>query len=83
LNRWRLIFGQAKRLSKLPMWVFHGDVDDVVPVKESIRMVNYINQAKGENAKLTIYQGVGHNSWNNAYGEDAMWAWLFKQKRAQ
>ncbi len=54
------------------MWVFHGDADDVISVKESIRIVNYIDQAEGENAKLTIYQGVSHNSWNKVYGAAAM-----------
>ena len=36
---------------------------------------------KGKNAKLTIYEGVGHNSWDRAYGDKAMWKWLFEQKR--
>lgn len=72
---------QAKRLTKLPMWVFHGDADRVIPVKESTRMVELMNKADGKNAKLTIYKGVGHNSWDKAYGDDAMWKWLFEQKR--
>jgi len=72
---------QAKALTKLPMWVFHGDADKVIPVDESKRMVKAINQHDGENAKLTIYEGVGHNSWDRAYGDKAMWKWLFEQKR--
>ena len=72
---------QAKRLTKLPMWVFHGDADKVIPVDESKRMVEQMNQADGENAQLTIYKGVGHNSWDKTYGDDAMWRWLFKQTR--
>lgn len=74
-------FQQAKALSKLPMWVFHGDADKVIPVDESKRMVKLINQRDGKNAKLTIYEGVGHNSWDRAYGDEAMWDWLFEQKR--
>ena len=53
-------FQQAKALSKLPMWVFHGDADKVIPVDESKRMVKLINQRDAKNAKLTIYEGVGH-----------------------
>lgn len=74
-------FQQAKALSKLPMWVFHGDADNVIPVDESQRMVKYINQRDVKNAKLTIYEGVGHNSWDRAYGDEAMWDWLFDQKQ--
>ena len=72
---------QAKALTKLPMWVFHGDADKVIDVSESTRMVKLINEHDGENAKLTIYKGVGHNSWDRAYGDKAMWKWMFEQKR--
>lgn len=72
---------QAKALTKLPMWVFHGDADKVIPVDESKRMVKAINKHDGENAKLTIYKGVGHNSWDKAYGDKTMWKWMLAQKR--
>ena len=71
----------ARRLSRLPMWVFHGEADNVVPVDESRRMVKFANENAGEHAKLTTYPGVGHNSWDKAYGDEAMWKWLFEQKR--
>ncbi|MEO0476344.1 MAG: prolyl oligopeptidase family serine peptidase [Planctomycetota bacterium] len=74
---------QAKKISKLPMWVFHGDADKVIPVEESTRMVEAMNQLNGEQAKLTIYKGVGHNSWDRAYGDKTMWKWLFEQKRGE
>jgi len=73
----------ARRLSRLPMWVFHGEDDRVVPVEESRRMVKYANERGGENAKLTLYPGVGHNSWDRTYGDEKMWEWLFEQKLKQ
>ncbi|MFN3167269.1 MAG: prolyl oligopeptidase family serine peptidase [Phycisphaeraceae bacterium] len=75
------MYFDALRLSRLPMWVFHGENDRVVPVEESTRMVETINARNGENARLTTYPGVGHNSWDKAYGDEAMWKWLFDQKR--
>jgi len=72
---------EARQLSTLPMWVFHGEADRVVPVEESKRMVRIMNQAGGKQAKLTVYEGVGHNSWDKAYADQTMWAWLFEQKR--
>lgn len=71
----------ARQLTKLPMWVFHGEADNVVPVDESQRMVKVMNAAEGQHAKLTTYPGVGHNSWDKAYSDEAMWDWLFEQKR--
>ncbi|MBX2852606.1 MAG: prolyl oligopeptidase family serine peptidase [Phycisphaeraceae bacterium] len=69
------------RLTKLPMWVFHGENDRVVPVEESRRMVEIMNRQGGKQAKLTTYPGVGHNSWDKAYSDNTMWRWLLEQKR--
>jgi predicted peptidase len=71
----------ARRLTKMPMWVFHGEDDNVVPVEESTRLVEVIQKGGGKRVKLTLYPGVGHNSWDKAYGDEAMWDWLFEQKR--
>lgn len=71
----------AWRLNKLPMWVFHGEDDKVVPVEESKRLVEIIKQDGGEKVKMTLYPGVGHNSWDKAYADKAMWKWLFEQRR--
>lgn len=71
----------AWRLTKLPMWVFHGEADNVVPVEESKRLVRMIQDGGGKRVKLTLYPGVGHNSWDKAYADEAMWKWLFEQQR--
>jgi len=71
----------AKKLTKMPMWVFHGEDDKVVPAEGSKTMVRLMNEKDGENAKLTLYPGVGHNSWDKAYGDEKMWEWLFAQER--
>jgi dienelactone hydrolase len=57
----------------LPVWAFHGDKDTVVPMSKTVNMVNAINActpAPSPLAKLTIYAGVGHSAWNNAYKTD-------------
>ncbi|MFC4701572.1 prolyl oligopeptidase family serine peptidase [Glaciecola siphonariae] len=59
-----------------PVWAFHGELDDVVAVAESKKMVNAINAAGG-NAKLTIYPDVKHNSWDNAFAEANLLPWVF------
>ena len=60
-------------LTNLPVWAFHGDADGTVNVNKSITMVNAINAcnpAPNPLAKLTIYAGVAHNSWDRAYLTD-------------
>lgn len=72
----------APRFKKLPLWAFHGDADNVVPQRGSIEMVEAINAAGGE-AKLTIYPGVGHDSWSETYANPEFWEWLLSHKRAR
>ena len=38
-------------------------------------------QRAGADVRLTIYPDVHHEAWERAYADDAMWAWLFSQKR--
>ena len=73
----------ADQLKDLPIWVFHGDDDGVVPLSESKKMVDAVKEVGGENIKFTIYEGVGHDSWIQAYDDDALYQWLLEQKRAK
>lgn len=54
--------------SDLAVWAFHGDRDNIVPLGRSANMVNEINRHKPDpRAKMTVYPGVKHNAWDNAY----------------
>ena len=68
------------RLTKIPVWAFHGDADSTVPPVNSIENVDRINAAGG-NAKLTLFHGVGHNSWDPAYCETNVIEWMLAQKK--
>jgi predicted peptidase len=69
----------AKRIGKTPVWIFHGDADDAVPVEESRKMAEAL-KAAGANYKYTEYPGVGHNSWDKAYAEPELVPWLLEQR---
>ena len=70
---------RANAFTNIPVWAFHGDQDTIIPPEESLAMVKRIN-AIGGNAKLTLYHGVAHNSWDNAYSEHTLIEW-FKRAR--
>jgi len=72
----------AARLQRLPVWAFHGMKDDVCPVVQSIHMVDAIRQAGGK-PHLTLYPDAGHQCWDQVYATDALYTWLFAQKRGQ
>ena len=70
----------AKKIVHLPIWIFHGEKDSVVPTRHSQEMVEALKKAGGKPI-YTEYAGVRHNSWTPAYAEEKLWAWLFEQKR--
>ena len=70
----------AKRYVGLPVWVFHGDQDDAVPVGRSREMVEAIRAAGGA-VKYTEYPSVAHDSWTRTYADDTFHDWLFAQRR--
>ncbi len=64
----------------LPIWVFHGTDDDLIHPSESVRMIENLRRKKMDPMpKLTLFEGVGHNSWEQAYAGDALYEWLLRQ----
>jgi len=70
----------SKKLRKPVWWVFHGKSDKVVPEKYSAQMVEAM-KSKGINIKYSVYEGVGHNSWDNAFAEPELLSWLFSKSK--
>lgn len=69
---------KASTISHLPIWVFHGAKDVVVPVKSSEDMVNALKNF-GSDVKLTIYPEANHDSWTETYNNDELYKWLLEQ----
>lgn len=70
----------ADNLVNVPVWAFHGADDPVVPVSATTSMTTALQQAGGD-ARLTIYPGVGHDSWKQAYADDTLYEWLLSHSR--
>lgn len=70
----------ANALKDLPIWVFHGAQDDVVPLTRSEAMVRAIEQLGGQ-VRFTIYPETGHDSWTKAYNDPNLYDWLLEHKR--
>lgn len=63
----------TQRISKVPIWVFHGEDDKIVPPDFSKAIVPAINALNPKvRAKLTLYPGVEHNSWKMTYTSSGM-----------
>jgi predicted peptidase len=74
------MYWNAARLKNMAVWAFHGDADKTVRVEESIKMVEAINK-QGGHAKLTVYEGVAHNSWSPTFHNRETWDWLLAQRK--
>lgn len=69
------MYWNAGKLKITNVWAFHGKKDSVVFCKESIKMVDGINKWGG-NAKITILDECGHNSWDYVYNTPDVFKWL-------
>lgn len=74
------MYWNAARLKNIPIWAFHGALDEVVLPEESIKMVRAVNKSGGK-AKITVFANADHNAWDAAFALDDMWDWMFEQSK--
>ncbi len=71
----------ACTLKDKPVWAFAGDRDDVVVPEGSFDMARAIRACGGRESRLTVYPDLGHNAWDPAYDDPALYLWLLEQRR--
>jgi len=71
---------QASAIRDLPVWAFHGDRDEAVPVRGSRKMIAALRDAGGS-PRYTEVAGHGHDVWTVAYRDPAVVRWLLSQRR--
>ena len=69
----------AATIKDIPCWCFWGDQDASVSASMP-KMIKAVEEAGGK-PKFTEYPGVGHNSWDKAYGTPELFTWMLEQKR--
>jgi len=72
---------EAGNLAQLPVWVFHGEKDPVVPVEKSREMVAALEKAGG-NVRFTVYPEAGHDSWTETYNNPELYEWFLTHTRS-
>lgn len=68
----------ACTIKHLPIWVFHGAKDDVVPISASEIMVERLKSCDG-NVKFTVYPEANHDSWTETYNNEELYKWFLEQ----
>lgn len=85
--------GKACNISnaEVAVWAFHGLSDGTTDPNWTINMFNAINScnpAPTKDVDVTLYSGVGHNSWSRAYNlgntyhDPNLYEWFLQQTRS-
>lgn len=61
--------------ASLPMWAFHGDSDDVIDASWTVAAASW-RKRYGTATRVSLYPGVGHDSWVQAYQELELPGWF-------
>lgn len=69
-------------LKDVPVWAFHGALDELVLPGESQRMVDAL-KACGGNVRFTLYPDLAHDSWTRTYDDPALYEWLLQQHKPE
>jgi len=71
---------KAAQIANIPIWAFHGELDQAVSVERSRNMIAALTKAGGK-PKYTEYKGEGHMIWTRVVTEPELLPWMFSQKR--
>lgn len=65
----------------IPVWIFHGRRDDVVPVYYSRNVYAQLKSLQVD-TKYTEYKTLRHNCWDQAFYQPETLKWLFSQRKS-
>ncbi len=79
---WALESAGCEPLGGIPVWAFHGELDDIVPPVHIEGPMDQIRTCAGSDAaemELTVYPDTDHDAWNRTYdltaGND-IYSWM-------
>lgn len=72
--------GNVKHYRNVPLWIFHGGKDAVVPPEFSKQIADHL-KIIGKEVKYTLYPDANHNSWDATFAEPQLLPWLFSHRK--
>lgn len=70
----------VKKYKHVPLWIFHGGKDSVVPIQKSEIVVNELKRLNSD-VKFRVYPDANHNSWDPAFAEPDFLSWIFSYRK--
>ncbi len=74
------VIAAAEVLKGMPVWLFHGTLDDVVPPEESRALAVAIKERRGD-VQFTEFKEANHNAWDPAYSKPELAEWFAEQTK--
>ncbi len=71
--------GSASAFKKVPVWAFHGSADNVVKPDRMRKLAKALKRSRI--FKYTEFEGAGHGIKGQVFSDEAVFEWLFAQKR--
>jgi predicted peptidase len=71
---------QCALFSHIPVWIFHGAKDLLIPVAESQHMEAALKSLDAD-VRLTVYPDADHDAWTLAYDEPELYLWFLRHYR--
>jgi predicted peptidase len=73
--------GLARAVGEIPAWLFHGELDPIVPVSESRNIVAAMRRL-GRNPRYTEFPGAAHDIARASWADPELPDWLLTKERA-
>jgi predicted peptidase len=73
---------KAKTIASIPIWAFHGALDDKIPIEPVKQMIENL-KTEGGSAELTILENQGHSIAEQIFSRKDVYDWLLKQEREE
>jgi predicted peptidase len=77
----RLIPLLIGNLWQTPVWVFHGDKDDVVPFAQSEEAVKCLEGMGNKNVRFKVFPNRGHDIWHDVYESSELYSWFMQFRK--
>lgn len=66
--------------SPIPVWAFHGALDNVIPLQLAQNLVDQF-KACGGNIKFTVYPDLYHDCWTRTYSNPQLYTWFLQNRK--
>jgi predicted peptidase len=66
------------RLVNMPIWAFHNEGDDSMPLADHQSAIDAVTKAGNKDVTFTIYPQRGHDSWTQTYSSPEIYDWMLK-----